>query len=530
MNHFSEGLLPVDIGSRLELMVDDYLVGRLSGGAQRRLNRPVPQDIALRLDAPWEGNACGGFTVFEDDGRYRMYYRGQNFEYDSSGLESPRGKQICYAASDNGIQWEKPGLGLVAFDGSSENNIIMDGEDLLNGMFTPFKDPNPACAADARYKSFALMQRGGARGLWAYKSADGFQWSEMSDGPVITQGLLDTQNLAFWDGARGEYRAYHRNEFRLPQTGEEPYGSHPFQTGPNGLQAGSERPTDGNRKQDGDRLRGSRYGRDILTATSTDFVQWTPSVYVNYSEGRPDELYTNQIMPYFRAPHIFLGFPTRYVERPWSESLEALPELAHRRMRAGISERYGTAVTDGMFMSSRDGYNFSLWPESFIRPGLRPRDNWTYGDNFQNWGLVTTPSAMAGAPDELSLFVREGYWRDGASVLRRYTLRVDGFASVQAPLSGGEFMTKPLIFAGGDLVLNFSASAAGSIRVEVLRDQMNTPVEGFSLEDCVEVLGDELARVVRWKDGRTLSGLAGTPIRLRFVLRDADLFSFRFRE
>jgi len=355
------------------------------------------------------------------------------------------------------------------------------------------------------------------------------RWKQAQRLPEWFSNLLHEHSRLRQLVAEG-YGINHRNEFRLPQTGEEPYGSNPVQTGPNGLQAGSKRPTEGDRQQDGDRLRGSRYGRDILTATSTDFVQWTPSVYVNYSEGRPDELYTNQIMPYFRAPHIFLGFPTRYVERPWSESLEALPELAHRRMRAGISERYGTAVTDGMFMSSRDGYNFSLWPESFIRPGLRPRDNWTYGDNFQNWGLVTTPSAMAGAPDELSLFVREGYWRDGASVLRRYTLRVDGFASVQAPLSGGEFMTKPLIFAGGDLVLNFSASAAGSIRVEVLRDQMNTPVEGFSLEDCVEVLGDELARVVRWKDGRTLSGLAGTPIRLRFVLRDADLFSFRFRE
>ena len=65
-------------------------------------------------------------------------------------------------------------------------------------------------------------------------------------------------------------------------------------------------------------------------------------------------------------------------------------------MRAGISERYGAALTDGMFMSSRDGYSFYLWPESFIRPGLRPLDNWTYGDNFQNWGIVTTPSAFAG--------------------------------------------------------------------------------------------------------------------------------------
>ena len=532
MTSLHESSIPIDIGTRLELMVDEHLMGRLSGGAQRRLNSPVPQEIAMRLDAPWEGNACGGFTVFEDDGLYRMYYRGQNFEYDSNGLGSRRGKQVCYAESADGIQWEKPELGLVEFDGSRKNNIVMDAGNILNGMFCPFKDGNPACAADARYKSFVLMQRGDARGLWAYRSPDGIHWSAMSDGPVITKGLLDTQNLGFWDGARGEYRAYHRNEFRLPQTGEEPYGAHPVQAGAGVGKVESHASADGDRQEGGDGggLRGSRYGRDILTATSSDFVHWTDSVYVNYSEGRPSELYTNQITPYYRAPHLLLGFPTRYVERAWSESLEALPEVEHRRMRAGISERYGAALTDGMFMSSRDGYGFNLWPESFIRPGLRPCDNWTYGDNFQNWGIVTTPSAFAGAPDELSFYAREGYWREGVSTLRRYTLRVDGFASAQAPLSGGEVVTKSLIFAGRELVLNFSASAAGSIRVELLRDQMNTPVEGFSLDDCVEVLGDDLERVVRWRDGRELGGLAGTPIRLRFVLRDADLFSFRFRE
>ena len=199
-------------------------------------------------------------------------------------------------------------------------------------------------------------------------------------------------------------------------------------------------------------------------------------------------------------------------------------------MRADISERYGTALTDGMFMSSRDGYNFNLWPESFIRPGLRPRNNWAYGDNFQNWGIVTVRSAFAGAPDELSFYVRDGYWRDGESVLLRYTLRVDGFVSVQATLSGGELITKPLTFAGRELAINFSASAAGSVQVELLRDQMNTPIEGFGLEDCVELLGDDLERVVHWKGGPDLIRLAGTPVRLRFVLRDADLYSFRFRE
>ena len=142
--------------------------------------------------------------------------------------------------------------------------------------------------------------------------------------------------------------------------------------------------------------------------------------------------------------------------------------------------------------------------------------------------MVTTKSIFAGAPDELSIYVSEGYWRGDSMNLRRYTLRLDGFASVQAPLSGGEFVTKPLIFAGSKLAINFSASAAGSIRVEILRDQMDTAIEGFTLDESVEVLGDDLERTVRWSSGPEVSRLAGVPVRLRFVMRDADLYAFRF--
>ena len=260
-----------------------------------------------------------------------------------------------------------------------------------------------------------------------------------------------------------------------------------------------------------------------------DRKYWTEPVYIDYTQGRTDELYTNGIMPYFRAPHIFLGFPMRYIDRGWSEAIEDLPELEERRRRASVSERYGSPLTDGMFMSSRDGLTFNLWPESFIRPGLRPQDNWVYGDIWQNWGIVTTKSIFVGAPDELSFDTTEGYWRGTSTTLRRYALRLDGFVSVQAPLSGGELVTEPLIFAGSQLVINFSASAAGSIKVELLRDQMDTPIEGFTLDECVEVLGDDLERVVRWSGGPDLSRLAGIPLRLRFVLKDADLYSLQFR-
>jgi hypothetical protein len=75
--------------------------------------------------------------------------------------------------------------------------------------------------------------------------------------------------------------------------------------------------------------------------------------------------------------------------------------------------------------------------------------------------------------------------------------------------------------------LNFSTSAAGTIRVEI-EDADGKPIEGFALLDNSEVFGDDLERVVTWKQGSDLSKLAGTPVRLRFTLSDADLYSFQF--
>ncbi len=514
---------PIDIGGRLEPMVDDFLIARLSGGAQLRLNRPIPREVALIGDRPWEGNACTSFAVFQDGGIYRMYYSGRQFMTTEAGLdENPHPECLCYAESADGINWVRPELGLIEFEGSTRNNIILSSEDCPFPMraFAPFKDGNPAAAADAAYKAWAIRipridgsaSRPGHSpevpdGLHALKSADGIDWTPMHDGPVIADGLLDSQNVAFWDSVRGEYRDYHRNEFRAEKAGEEPYSA---------------------QARPGQTVRGSRHGRDLRTATSSDFTSWSEPSFVNYNQGRTDEIYNNSIIPYFRAPHIFVGLPTRYIDRGWSQAVEALPELEERRLRAGVDERYGSALTDGMFMSSRDGQTFNLWPESFIRPGLRPVDNWVYGDGFPAWGIAATRSHFAGAPDELSIYVSEGYWRGESMNLRRYTLRVDGFASVNAPLGGGELITKPLTFAGEQLKVNFSASAAGSVRVELLRDQMNTPIEGFSLDDCIELLGDDIDRTVRWTGGSDLSRLAGVPVRLRFVLRDADLYAFQF--
>ena len=89
-------------------------------------------------------------------------------------------------------------------------------------------------------------------------------------------------------------------------------------------------------------------------------------------------------------------------------------------------------------------------------------------------------------------------------------------------------LTRPIVFEGKQLAINFSTSAAGSVRVEI-QDTDGKPIPGFTLADSPETFGDQIERVVTWKDDPELNKLAGQPIRLRFVLADADLYSMRFR-
>jgi hypothetical protein len=126
----------------------------------------------------------------------------------------------------------------------------------------------------------------------------------------------------------------------------------------------------------------------------------------------------------------------------------------------------------------------------------------------------------------MSLYVQHRYAQP-AHHLRRYVLRTDGFASVNAPYAGGELLTRPLTFEGNKLAVNFATSAAGDIRVEI-QDAAGRVMPGYALDDSRELIGNEIERVVSWKGGEDVGKLAGTVVRLRFVMKDADLYSLRF--
>lgn len=436
---------PIDIGSRLDMFVDDLLISRLKGKATLQVQRPIPGEVVLTADAPWEGNTSAYFTVFRDGDRFRMYYRGAHF--DEKTRKASHREVTCYAESKDGIAWTKPNLGQFEFDGSKANNIVWDGPGTHN--FTPFKDENPKAAPDSRYKALARVPGG----LRAYRSADGLHWQPLSPKPVITRGAFDSQNLAFFDPHLGRYREYHRT------------------------------------------FRGVR---DIMTGTSTDFLHWTPPAFLDYGDAPLEHLYTNAVLPCPRAPHLLLGFPTRFL--PSKQQVEPV------------------------FMASRDGWTFKRWPEALI-PRDAPKDREGNRSNYMAWGLVELP----GRPKELSVYATEAYYTGPGSRLRRFIYRTDGFVALQAPAAGGELITRPLRVRGGALIVNGRTGQTGELRVEI-QDLQGQPLPGFALADCRPFRGDEIATRIAWKEAPSVGDLANRPIRLRFVLRDAEVFSFRFAD
>jgi hypothetical protein len=243
--------------------------------------------------------------------------------------------------------------------------------------------------------------------------------------------------------------------------------------------------------------------RQILRCTSPDFINWTTPRFVDFGDTPLEHFYVSAATPYFRARHIYLAFPKRFV-----------PE------RKKVKEFPQPGASDMVFMSSRDGVHFDRrFMEAFIRPGC-DIENWTHRNLMPGWGVVPT------GPDEISLYYVEHYCHPTCR-LRRATLRTDGFVSVNADWAGGEFVTKPLKFDGSQLVLNYSTSAVGSIKVEI-QDGSGKALPGHGISDSEEIYGDEIEHAVAWGTGGDLGYLRGQPVRLRFAMKDADLYSIRF--
>jgi len=460
----------LDIGSRRELFVDRYLIDRMTG-TQLRLGQPVDTGAVLHFDKPWEGSFCGYVTVIKDGGRYRMYYRG----IPEAGQDGNNGEVTCYAESADGIRWTKPDLGIYEIRGTRQNNVILANDAPFSHNFSPLLDTRPGVPAEERFKALAGVSQ---TGLVAFVSGDGVHWRKLRSEAVIPKldaFAFDSQNQAFWSETEQQYVCYFRTWKKVD---------------------------------------GVNY-RWISRTTSRDFLTWTKPVEMNFGDAPAEHIYTNQTSPYYRAPHLGIGLCARFL--PGRQVL-----TAEQARAVGVDPGYFKDCSDAVLISTRGGDRYDrTFLEAFIRPGLG-LENWVSRSNYPALNVIPTSER------EMSLYVQSNYGQPTA-YLRRYKLRPDGFASINAGYQGGEWVTKPLRFAGKHLTLNYSTSAPGSVRVEI-QDEGGQPLPGYSLADAQELIGDELDRVVAWKNGSDVGALAGRTVKLRFVMKDADHYAIRFAE
>jgi hypothetical protein len=471
--------LATDIGDRLEIFVDRALIDTMEG-ATLQLGQPRPEEISMTFDHPWEGNFSAAYmTVIKDGGTYRLYYRGGTKT--ETGIPKAGTEVTCYAESPDGKTWVKPKLGLVAFEGSTENNIILGPTSRRTSVnFTAMLDDRPGIPAGERYKGVG-SGNGREEGLLRFVSSDGIHWNIYSKETIFDGYKLDSLNVVSWLPAEQCYAIYMRGWSE-------------------GGTPGKPKPRDAY--------------RTIARAVSKDFKTWTEPVRMQFSgEEKVRNLYSNATMPYFRAPHILISMPHRMI----SEQVVPRAELeAYKTETPAIANSIG----DVMLMSTRDGTTYDrTFMEAFVRPGME-RGAWHARSLFASMGIVPTSN------EEMSFYVSTNYAIPSHQI-RRYSLRTDGFASIHAGYSGGTMTTKPLRFSGEKLVLNYWTSAAGRIQVELL-DEAGKPLPGYMTGDCDKIIGNEIRRTVTWKGKDNLRDLVGKPVRLRFRIMDADLYSLRF--
>ena len=309
---------PIQIGSRLELFVDNHLIDRMEN-VEFRLHQPQ------MLPLPKSPLVGAYATVIKDGDLYRGYYRDVIPGYLGKRYSGHPGEITCYAESRDGHEWTFPSLGLFEVDGSRENNVILANQPPFSHNFSPFLDTRPGVAPAERFKALAghpgYARKEKAEGLHAFVSADGRVWKKAGDRPVIPYDktwshAFDSQNVAFWSEVEQQYVCY----FRTWAT-----------------------------------LHGSL--RTVSRTTSPDFVNWGKPIAMH--PNLPGEhLYTSQTHPYFRAPHIYVALPTRYIAgRVGTEKTDAM-----------------LGSTDVLFMTTRAGTTSydRLFPGAFICPGLDP--------------------------------------------------------------------------------------------------------------------------------------------------------------
>lgn len=482
----------LEIGNRKQIFVDDWIVEDV-WQAPRKIHHPRkhPANPLLVPDRPWEVRTAAlyGSVVPAPGGGYRMWYTTFGRQPRSGEEVTSHTYRVCYAESDDGIEWRKPEVGLWEWRGSSENNLVLceemvaeDGRPMtdLSGTqsFSLLMEPGPAAddgllhavtkavppdAPQGPPGGISLRRKGG---ICHIISEDGLRWRPHPKKYLLVAGHSDTPNNIHWNPTLGKYICFLRpNNFAGPVK------------------------------------------RRCAVSLSTDLEQWTQSTVVMRADelDSTDQIYGMGVFPY---AGIWLG----------------------------MLEVYDTHIgaIDVQLAHSRDGLRWERLP---LRQPILPRGEEGAWDAM---GIHTSCRPVVEG-DELHLYYDGMDSRHGARSrimsIGRASWRLDGFVSRRAETEG-EVLTRPFRCVGERLFVNCCARPEGTLRVEVRTvdtesdDQLNSTrvAEGYAAEDCTPFDDDAVDAEMRWEGERNLAPFKGRIIRLKFCLSYADLYAFQFRD
>ncbi len=457
---------PIRIGSGKQLFFDHRFIAD-SKNVSIVMNRPVKAGQVLVADRPWEDfRLTSYFTVLQDGDLCRMYY--SCFSKDQWHTPDAWDKHayLCYAESKDGITWTKPDLGIVEFDGSKANNILM--RSIVDG--TVFVDPTAPPAR--RYKLLHTVgpHEGGLRVSYA---SDGLHFTTPK---AVSPWCPDSQQVAFWDPDRKAYTAFLRKNTR----------------------------------------RGRSVGRIEIKDIEAPWSGESATVFEADAQDPPDvDFYNNACVKYPWADDAYFIFPAAYHHFPPEMGNDGLLDVSAAASRDGI---HWLRPDRGPYVTTGEA---TEWDAQFVMMGVGMvrRGNVIY--QYYN-GVDLSHGGTRRMTDE-----ERSKWRRW-SQMGRVVQRVDGFFSADAAYEGGWLVTPPVVFSGSRLVLNVNTSSAGHARVGVI-DAGGKVAAGFSVAECDRILANNVAHVVTWRGKSDVSRLADKPVRLRFEMRSAKLYAFQFQ-
>jgi hypothetical protein len=489
------------------LFVDDYHVEAVDNLA-RKLHQPekFANNVVIRSDYRWENATIQVRTTpvwLPAESIFKLIYHtsaeGMDPEVKVDVTGAPQGMEsyACYATSTDGVNWEKPFLGLHDYAGvnwngtpiGTKNNIIPSAAGVYQGPVHDPHDPDP----QRRFKGL----RHGKGGLRQMISADFLQWQELDAPPIRSS---DESHLTYEEEKR---------RFILMAKGGGPYGRSWYLTTSEDFANWSQQELVFHADQvDQER------GRDRLQRFFDD------AAYLKPIFNRPEEWRTDVYnLPVFRYEDLYLATP---VMHHWSGKHTPLYENVDSRktveLAASRDLRHWHRVADrAPFLELSPVGDGSAYDTGQIlmtnTPVARNNELWFYYLGFR-YRVMTIEDTL-----------KRKYLDCSALCMAR--LRLDGFVSLKGGIEWGSVLTKPLTVTGSSLHVNID-SWRGKVLAEVLDAADQRPIPGFTRAEGLPAVINSLDESMRWKDKKGLSDLLGKTVRLRFHLWNAELYAFWF--